>query len=80
MGGHDAGSQHQFTGIAKYLNSYNITARRNMSTLHCSLSIQLYTAYTLSLIIRVDVFGGLHIRFSRTFSPLESMVTALRFK
>uniref|UniRef100_A0A8C1ZI21 Uncharacterized protein n=1 Tax=Cyprinus carpio TaxID=7962 RepID=A0A8C1ZI21_CYPCA len=25
MGGHDAGSQHQFTGIAKYLNSYTIT-------------------------------------------------------
>ncbi|XP_056327592.1 ATP synthase membrane subunit K, mitochondrial-like [Danio aesculapii] len=29
MGGHDAGSQHQFTGIAKYFNSYTITGRRN---------------------------------------------------
>ncbi|XP_047435582.1 ATP synthase membrane subunit DAPIT, mitochondrial [Mugil cephalus] len=28
MGGHDAGS-HQFTGIAKYFNSYTITGRRN---------------------------------------------------
>ncbi|XP_059422926.1 ATP synthase membrane subunit K, mitochondrial-like [Carassius carassius] len=28
-GGHDAGSQHQFTGIAKYFNSYTITGRRN---------------------------------------------------
>uniref|UniRef100_A0A671NK81 ATP synthase membrane subunit DAPIT n=1 Tax=Sinocyclocheilus anshuiensis TaxID=1608454 RepID=A0A671NK81_9TELE len=27
-GGHDAGS-HQFTGIAKYLNSYTFTGRRN---------------------------------------------------
>ncbi|XP_070684419.1 ATP synthase membrane subunit K, mitochondrial [Pempheris klunzingeri] len=29
MGGHDAGSQHQFTGIAKYFNAYTITGRRN---------------------------------------------------
>ncbi|KAK9981404.1 hypothetical protein ABG768_000940 [Culter alburnus] len=29
MGGHDAGTQHQFTGIAKYFNSYTITGRRN---------------------------------------------------
>ncbi|XP_056136221.1 ATP synthase membrane subunit DAPIT, mitochondrial [Lampris incognitus] len=29
MGGHDAGAQHQFTGIAKYFNSYTITGRRN---------------------------------------------------
>ncbi|CAL8358640.1 unnamed protein product [Boreogadus saida] len=28
MGGHDTGS-HQFTGIAKYFNSYTITGRRN---------------------------------------------------
>ncbi|XP_034043202.1 ATP synthase membrane subunit DAPIT, mitochondrial [Thalassophryne amazonica] len=28
MGGHE-GSQHQFTGIAKYFNSYTITGRRN---------------------------------------------------
>lgn len=31
MGGHDAGSQYQFTGIAKYFNSYTITGRRNVS-------------------------------------------------
>lgn len=31
MGGHDAGNQHQFTGIAKYFNSYTITGRRNVS-------------------------------------------------
>ncbi|XP_062303836.1 ATP synthase membrane subunit DAPIT, mitochondrial [Osmerus eperlanus] len=29
MGGHDSGSQHQFTGIAKYFNAYTITGRRN---------------------------------------------------
>ncbi|XP_030291153.1 ATP synthase F(0) complex subunit k, mitochondrial [Sparus aurata] len=29
MGGHDAGSQHQFTGIAKHFNSYTIAGRRN---------------------------------------------------
>ncbi|XP_017272351.1 ATP synthase membrane subunit DAPIT, mitochondrial [Kryptolebias marmoratus] len=29
MAGHDAGSQHQFTGMAKYFNSYTITGRRN---------------------------------------------------
>ncbi|XP_059209093.1 ATP synthase membrane subunit DAPIT, mitochondrial [Centropristis striata] len=29
MGGHDAGSQHQFTGFAKYFNAYTITGRRN---------------------------------------------------
>ncbi|XP_053274392.1 ATP synthase membrane subunit DAPIT, mitochondrial [Pleuronectes platessa] len=28
MGGHDAGGP-QFTGIAKYFNSYTITGRRN---------------------------------------------------
>lgn len=31
MGGHDAGSQHQFTGIAKHFNSYTIAGRRNVS-------------------------------------------------
>ncbi|KAK2815755.1 hypothetical protein Q5P01_026222 [Channa striata] len=29
MAGHDAGTHHQFTGIAKYFNSYTITGRRN---------------------------------------------------
>ncbi|XP_053712398.1 ATP synthase membrane subunit K, mitochondrial-like [Synchiropus splendidus] len=29
MGGHDAGSQHQFTGISKYFNAYTLTGRRN---------------------------------------------------
>ncbi|XP_027874682.1 ATP synthase F(0) complex subunit k, mitochondrial [Xiphophorus couchianus] len=29
MAGHDAGSQHQFTGIAKHFNSYTIIGRRN---------------------------------------------------
>ncbi|KAM7393793.1 hypothetical protein PAMP_020640 [Pampus punctatissimus] len=29
MGGHDAGSHHQFTGIAKYFNAYTITGRKN---------------------------------------------------
>lgn len=28
---HDSGAQHQFTGIAKYFNSYTITGRRNVS-------------------------------------------------
>lgn len=31
MGGHDAGSQQQFTGIAKYFNSYTNVGRRNVS-------------------------------------------------
>lgn len=31
MAGHDSGTQHQFTGIAKYFNSYTITGRRNVS-------------------------------------------------
>uniref|UniRef100_A0A4W5NX05 ATP synthase membrane subunit k n=1 Tax=Hucho hucho TaxID=62062 RepID=A0A4W5NX05_9TELE len=29
MGGHDAGTSHQFTGFAKYFNAYTITGRRN---------------------------------------------------
>ncbi|XP_036406475.1 ATP synthase membrane subunit DAPIT, mitochondrial [Megalops cyprinoides] len=29
MAGHDAGTQHQFTGLAKYFNAYTITGRRN---------------------------------------------------
>ncbi|XP_069022044.1 ATP synthase membrane subunit K, mitochondrial [Embiotoca jacksoni] len=29
MGGHDAGAQHQFTGINKYFNAYTIVGRRN---------------------------------------------------
>ncbi|XP_041960592.1 ATP synthase F(0) complex subunit k, mitochondrial [Alosa pseudoharengus] len=29
MGGHDAGTQHQFTGLAKYFNAWTITGRRN---------------------------------------------------
>ncbi|XP_061736941.1 ATP synthase membrane subunit DAPIT, mitochondrial [Nerophis ophidion] len=29
MGGHDSGSHPQFTGLAKYFNSYTITGRRN---------------------------------------------------
>lgn len=33
MGGHDAGTHHQFTGIAKYFNAYTITGRRNVSEL-----------------------------------------------
>lgn len=32
MGGHDAGTQHQFTGLAKYFNAYTITGRRNVSS------------------------------------------------
>uniref|UniRef100_A0A3B4XLX6 Uncharacterized protein n=1 Tax=Seriola lalandi dorsalis TaxID=1841481 RepID=A0A3B4XLX6_SERLL len=36
MGGHDAGTQHQFTGFAKYFNSYTITGRRNVSCLQLS--------------------------------------------
>uniref|UniRef100_W5KDF3 ATP synthase membrane subunit k n=1 Tax=Astyanax mexicanus TaxID=7994 RepID=W5KDF3_ASTMX len=39
MGGHDAGSQHQFTGIAKYFNSYTITGRRNQCVLATYASI-----------------------------------------
>lgn len=31
MAGHDSGAHHQFTGIAKYFNSYTITGRRNVS-------------------------------------------------
>uniref|UniRef100_A0A8D0BHE8 Uncharacterized protein n=1 Tax=Salvator merianae TaxID=96440 RepID=A0A8D0BHE8_SALMN len=29
MAGHDVGTQHQFTGIKKYFNSYTIIGRRN---------------------------------------------------
>ncbi|XP_008315593.1 ATP synthase F(0) complex subunit k, mitochondrial [Cynoglossus semilaevis] len=29
MGGHDSGTQHQFTGFAKYFNSYTLIGRRN---------------------------------------------------
>ncbi|XP_006021350.1 up-regulated during skeletal muscle growth protein 5 [Alligator sinensis] len=29
MAGHDAGSQHQFTGFQKYFNSYTLIGRRN---------------------------------------------------
>ncbi|XP_071764872.1 ATP synthase F(0) complex subunit k, mitochondrial [Centroberyx gerrardi] len=43
MGGHDAG-QHQFTGIAKYFNSYTITGRRNcvLATYASILAIGLF--------------------------------------
>ncbi|XP_076585661.1 ATP synthase F(0) complex subunit k, mitochondrial [Chaetodon auriga] len=44
MGGHDVGSERQFTGIAKYFNSYTITGRRNcvFATYAGILSIFLY--------------------------------------
>ncbi|XP_023654430.1 ATP synthase membrane subunit K, mitochondrial [Paramormyrops kingsleyae] len=29
MAGHDAGSQHQFTGFSKYFNSYTLQGRKN---------------------------------------------------
>ncbi|KAM9817990.1 ATP synthase membrane subunit DAPIT, mitochondrial [Syngnathus acus] len=29
MGGHDAGTAHQFTGFAKYFNAYTMVGRRN---------------------------------------------------
>ncbi|KAF6716046.1 Up-regulated during skeletal muscle growth protein 5 [Oryzias melastigma] len=29
MAGHDAGTQYQFTGIAKFFNSYTVMGRRN---------------------------------------------------
>uniref|UniRef100_A0A8C5QWT9 Up-regulated during skeletal muscle growth protein 5 n=1 Tax=Leptobrachium leishanense TaxID=445787 RepID=A0A8C5QWT9_9ANUR len=29
MGGEDAGTHYQFTGIRKYLNAYTMTGRRN---------------------------------------------------
>lgn len=31
MGGHDAGAQHNYTGLAKYFNSTTIIGRRNVS-------------------------------------------------
>lgn len=31
MGGHDAGNQYQFTGMAKYFNAYTTIGRRNVS-------------------------------------------------
>ncbi|XP_068445541.1 ATP synthase membrane subunit K, mitochondrial [Clinocottus analis] len=44
MGGHDAGNQHQFTGIAKYFNAYTITGRRNcvLATYASLLAIGLF--------------------------------------
>ncbi|XP_075894694.1 ATP synthase F(0) complex subunit k, mitochondrial [Nelusetta ayraudi] len=44
MGGHDAGTQHQFTGMAKYFNAYTITGRRNcvLATYASLLSIFLF--------------------------------------
>ncbi|XP_033001459.1 ATP synthase membrane subunit DAPIT, mitochondrial-like [Lacerta agilis] len=44
MAGHDAGSQHQFTGFLKYFNTYNITGRRNhvIATYTTLASIILY--------------------------------------
>ncbi|XP_077427885.1 ATP synthase F(0) complex subunit k, mitochondrial [Vanacampus margaritifer] len=29
MGGHDAGTQHQFTGFARHFNSFTLVGRRN---------------------------------------------------
>ncbi|XP_049426896.1 ATP synthase membrane subunit DAPIT, mitochondrial [Epinephelus fuscoguttatus] len=44
MGGHDAGSQYQFTGIAKHFNSYTILGRRNcvLATYATLLAIGIY--------------------------------------
>ncbi|KAL3067335.1 hypothetical protein OYC64_017131 [Pagothenia borchgrevinki] len=44
MGGHDAGTQHQFTGFAKYFNAYTITGRRNcvLATYSSILAIALF--------------------------------------
>ncbi|KAG8015143.1 Up-regulated during skeletal muscle growth protein 5 [Nibea albiflora] len=44
MGGHDAGTQYQFTGMAKYFNAYTITGRRNcvLATYASLLGIALF--------------------------------------
>ncbi|XP_053245298.1 ATP synthase membrane subunit K, mitochondrial [Podarcis raffonei] len=44
MAGHDAGSQHQFTGFHKYFNTYTMTGRRNyvIATYATIASIILY--------------------------------------
>uniref|UniRef100_UPI00398EC2A1 ATP synthase membrane subunit K, mitochondrial n=1 Tax=Pristiophorus japonicus TaxID=55135 RepID=UPI00398EC2A1 len=44
MAGHDAGTQHQFTGFQKYFNAYSITGRRNyvLATYAGIASILLY--------------------------------------
>ncbi|XP_033005641.1 ATP synthase membrane subunit DAPIT, mitochondrial [Lacerta agilis] len=44
MAGHDAGSQHQFTGFQKYFNTYTIVGRRNyvIATYATIASIVLY--------------------------------------
>ncbi|XP_033976657.1 ATP synthase membrane subunit DAPIT, mitochondrial [Trematomus bernacchii] len=44
MGGHDAGTQQQFTGFAKYFNAYTITGRRNcvLATYSSILAIALF--------------------------------------
>lgn len=51
MGGHDAGTQHQFTGIAKYFNSYTIIGRRNVSLQN------LYMIHThVNCILKITIF------------------------
>ncbi|KAK3510808.1 hypothetical protein QTP70_022729, partial [Hemibagrus guttatus] len=46
MAGHDSGTHHQFTGIAKYFNSYTITGRRN-----CSRAIRILPALLRAVLL-----------------------------
>uniref|UniRef100_A0A8C4Y6G8 Uncharacterized protein n=2 Tax=Gopherus TaxID=38771 RepID=A0A8C4Y6G8_9SAUR len=53
MAGHDSGTQHKFTGIQKYFNSYTITGRRNYSL--CNFRISNFTCLCLCFsIYRLD--------------------------
>ncbi|CAB1344591.1 unnamed protein product, partial [Coregonus sp. 'balchen'] len=52
MGGHDAGTSHQFTGFAKYFNAYTITGRRNvMHVIFCPQCVLLTYASIATIVL-----------------------------
>lgn len=58
MGAHDAGNQHQFTGIAKYFNSYTITGRRNVSCVYinCIVVKRYHTFMYFSQLLYINAY------------------------
>ncbi|XP_013924128.1 PREDICTED: up-regulated during skeletal muscle growth protein 5 [Thamnophis sirtalis] len=47
MAGPDSGSQHQFTGLKKYFNSYTIIGRRNYVILTYGSLLVLFLGYKM---------------------------------
>uniref|UniRef100_A0A3Q0R7Z6 Uncharacterized protein n=1 Tax=Amphilophus citrinellus TaxID=61819 RepID=A0A3Q0R7Z6_AMPCI len=69
MGGHDAGTQHQFTGIAKYFNSYTITGRRNVSCVYKLYSCLEILCFYVFLTTSISILFFLSVCFGHICQP-----------